>query len=80
MKIFWHFFRKFFQTLEENKNDNSIYLVIEKKLNLHSDWFNCQFMRKSYGQRIKTFQDFLKNQLLNVKLKWIENLSNYLIT
>ena len=32
MKImFWHFLRKIFQTLEENKVDNGIYLVIEKK-------------------------------------------------
>ena len=74
MKAFWHILRKLFQTLEGDKLDNSIYLVTEKKRNLHSDWFNCQFMRKSYGRRIKIFQDFLKNSLLNVKLKWIENL------
>ena len=29
--MFWHIFRKFFQTLEENNVDNSIYLGIEKK-------------------------------------------------
>ena len=73
MNFFWHILRNFFQTLEEDKVDNSIYLVIEKKLNLHSDWFNCQFMRKSYGRRIIFFQDFLKNPFLNGKLKWIEN-------
>ena len=73
MKFFWHILRNFFQTLEEDKVDNSIYLVIEKKLNLHSDWFNCQFMRKSYGRRINFFQDLLKNPFLNGKLKWIEN-------
>jgi hypothetical protein len=31
MKMFWHFLRKILQTLEEDKVDNSIYLVIEKK-------------------------------------------------
>ena len=73
MKNVWHILRKTFQTLEEDKVDNSIYLVIEKKLNLHSDWFNCQFMRKSCVRRIKFFQDLLKNPFLNGKLKWIEN-------
>ena len=31
MKTFWHILRKILQTLEEDKVDNSIYLVIEKK-------------------------------------------------